>query len=534
MGARTGRTRMQRRFASLLAGITIGLAGCTAQATPVPEALPSPTPIFCDDGSNAFTPMPEDCVIPNQPVRPSILVEPKPAITAVATFPAGLRTLPPAISGHVRTIYAPASGMGAQLIGLGPDDTIYILVEQPVPFAKPTAAYLSPDVRASVVALRPDGSPKAGWPKAGVPVEGYPYSYHVNGEGTVFVAGGANPSTDEAKSVPTSLTITAIGSDGKVLPGWPYRTPAAVQAYEDDLLTGPNGMVCFVNLKPGALPYRYVRELAYCLGRDGILMPGWPYSGNGYLLLSPVIGPDGTLYVAQTTSDEISKPYPYGRPYQVIAIGPDGKPMRGWTPWVRSDDELPTWILPTADGRIQIVLGGDAGLARVVRLDATGKLLDDHVELPSMLSSPIYDDAVLTGDGSVFVAAAAQNGNAGEHLFNGHSNVLNAYSPDGTQMTGWPQRIGPSPSVDVAVGSHGAVWVAWTVYGPDNSTAESSVVALFDRGGKLLPGYPVATDLLSSDRDHCLFVGSDGTAYETVVAGTVVKLSGSRIVAFGP
>jgi hypothetical protein len=507
--------------ASAVAVICIAVAGCAAKATPVARPSGSPTPIFCDDNPGHYTPMPADCVVPTEAATPSVIptasVAP-PTIDPNFALPTGLATLPPAVSGHGKTIYSAPKGAGVKLIGLGPDDTIYVLLARPLASPKPTpkAAIVAPDVKASVLAIRPDGSTRPGWPSAGVSISGYPYSYKVNEQGTVFVTSGVNPYGGQAQDAQSSLTITAIGSDGKVLPGWPYRTPAAAQSYDPELLVpGPGGIVCFLNVKPGASPFGYdVPMVLYCLGRNGKLMPGWPYSGNS--LFSPAVGPDGTVYVAQTTSTDLSAGVT-SFPYRVLAIGQDGKPKLGWTPWARADNRGLTSILPTKNGRIYMLLGGDSGKAQLVTVDSTGKTLDDHPELGNAGTSPEYKDAVLASDGSLFVSI--DDGLTAE--------FVNAYSPNGTEMTGWPQRIGGWG--DIAVGSQGSLWVAWTVYGPGDTTNETSVVALFDKNGNLQPGYPIATDFLSWYHSYGLRVASDGTAYATVLTA-----AGSKIVAFGP
>ena len=514
-----GRTR--RSAAGALGVIAIALAGCTAALpTPAPTASPtaSPTPpIICDDGPNAHTPMPADCVVPSDawmpsPILPSLRAEPK--TTPIPTLPSGLATLPPTTPWHGRTVYSPPSGASARLIGIGPDDTLYVLVARPLPVPKPTptALFFVPDVAASVVAIRSDGSMRPGWPSAGVSVAGFPTSYKVNEDGTVFVASGPNPFGGKQNAL-SQLTITAIGSDGKVLPGWPYRTPAAQQPLDPELLVpGPGGMVCFDNVKPGVVPSGYdVPMVIYCLGSNGKLLSGWPYSGNS--LFDPAVGPDGTVYVAQTTSTELTSGVTTF-PFQVLAIGLDGKPKPGWTPWNRTANQGITTILPTKDGRVYMLLGGDAGTAQLVVVDGTGRPLSDRVESPD--GRPNYKDAVLAADGTLVVAT----GDGPQP----YPDLVNAYTSTGSQIAGWPQLIGGWG--DVAVSPDGFVWVAWTVYGSGGASDESSVVALFDRDGNLQPGYPMASDYMISYDGDGLFVSSDGTAYAST--GTA---SGTAIVA---
>jgi hypothetical protein len=470
---------------------------------------------MCDDGPAAYTPMPADCVIPTSSLPPPRFPSPSPQLppTPTPTLPANLAPLPSTVPWHGRTVYTPPAGSGAKLIGIGPDDTLYVLIERALPSPKPTASafFVVPDVAASVIAVRSDGSIKPGWPEAGTAISGFPWSLKVGSDGTVFVAGGANPFRGASGTSTTQLTITAIGPDGKVMPGWPYKTPAAMVPFDPELLTlGPGHSVCVVTVKPGASTAGYnVPMNLYCVGGDGKLVPGWPLT-SAMPLMKPAVGPDGTVYVAQITSTETSKVFPYAFPYAVLALGHDGKPKPGWTPWVRTDYQGLTSILPTRDGRVFILLGGDGGRAQVVLVDDAGRAQLDHVELGSSLGSPNYKDALLTGDGRLFVAVTDQ-------MVTSRVNVVNAYSPDGAQLPGWPQMIGGWG--DVAVSAEGSVWVSWEVVDANTEPRQVSAVARFDRNGNLAPGYPMACDYLSS-----LFVASDGTAYATSL---------SRIIAFG-
>ena len=523
MRASTPSARRRRYVACALGAIVI-VAGCVAQSTPSvrgpgqgdspsPLGSPSPTPpIPCDDGPTAHTPMPADCVVPTEEILPTFYLPPldtQPPKTDSPGLPPGLATLPPATAWHGKTIYAPPAGSASRLIGLGPDDTIYVLLERPLPLPDPTptSALVVPDVDASVIALRPDGSVRPGWPSAGVHVAGFPVSYKVNDAGTVFVAGGANPFGGDS-STQSQLTITAIGPDGKVVSGWPYRTPAALQPLEPNLLVpGPDGTVCFLQEKPGVPTGSDAPMMVYCLGGDGKVLPGWPYSSQSSLG-SPAVGPDGTVYVTHVTSTKTTT-NPYTYPYEVLAIGLDGKPKSGWTAWSKDGADGITAIMPTEDGRVYLLLGGDDGPAELIVLDLAGNTLRDHVELASTLRYPTYKDAVLTNGGSLFVAVDG-----------GDADVVNAYSPNGSQMAGWPQLIGGWG--DIAVGADGSVWVAWTVYGATTTTPETSVVALFDKNGKLQPGYPMKSSfLVSYHGSYGLAVASDGTAYDSAANGIV-------------
>jgi hypothetical protein len=408
-------------------------------------------------------------------------------------------------------LYALPSGTAGDVIGVGPDDTIYVLLARAAPTPVPTPAGLSlPDVKIAVDAIGKDGSHKTGWPADGVAVAGYPLDYRLAGDGTVYVASGARPIGAEAL-VPSSVTITAIGPNGKVLAGWPYQTPKALHyVNREPLVFGPDGRVCITDMKPGSASGDAASIVIYCVGRDGKTLAGWPYSFAHHLAF-PAFGADGTLYVEQIVPAQGVTNWPNA----VIALDPNGKPKPGWINWSPENNEPLSAILPAANGEVYVVVGGVYRRTSWVRLSANGGRLAG----PIAPSGSICHSAVLAADGTLLVATedhgpTAAGAPAGYSVF--------AFAADGSTKAGWPVEIGGFG--DLFLSPDGSVWAAWIdpegLGGP-----ETVVVAAFDRDGRLRAGFPMETGLFGGGR---IVFDSGGTAYAAANSA-----SGREIVVIG-
>jgi hypothetical protein len=393
------------------------------------------------------------------------------------------------------------------MMGVGPDDTVYIMLARPVstPAPAPTSAFSVPDVLASVIALRPDGTPKPGWPTAGVAVEGWPYDFAVGDDGTVYFAGGVNLYGANGKK-PSSLIVTAIGSNGRIVAGWPYRSPAAIQTLVVELLVVGRDKVCFTNRAPNSTATSSdVPTYLYCLGLNGKLLPGWPYKYD-HLLSMPAIGPDGTVYVEQVQPTTGSGNWPD----HVVALGPDGKPKAGWTTWSPPDFETMTRILPAPDGRVYMLVGGDSQAAKQVIVDGNGHELSNRSEVAGG-GRPTYEGVVLSPGGSLFVSTS--DGPAGY--------LVTGYDSQGAPLSGWPVLAGGSPSI--APTRDGFVWLAWPIYSLDGKN-DTSVVELFNAAGQLQTGYPMESRFIVTYHELGLYLASNGTAYANSSTTTAITI----------
>ena len=479
----------RRLLASGLAVISIVLAGCSgARGTPItsglPGASPAKTPILCDDNPDHFTPMPADCVVPSMPRVPWT---PSPSKTP---WPKSSSVLPKLAAWHGSEIVRLEPGSQAHVVGVQPDGSIAVLE-----YGNTGDRFLG-----ALVAIRPDGKPKPGWPIAGVPVPvGYGNDVMAK-DGTVYLSAITTTTTSDA---PTAIEVTAVSPEGTAVPGWPYESPAALHDNNSgQLVVGPSGQACFMDFLPG----RGAQDLngpsaLYCLGVDGKLLPGWPYTSNR-TMDHPTFGADGTIYVEQYSEKEPGS-------QEIVALGPTGKPVAGWTPWVVPSSMAPIVVAP--DGRVYLSVIGMSG-DELVTLAADGTLVSRS---KLAFSADQYIQQIATAaDGSLCVSSvdagdAVDSGDLA--LFGKTAAHVSCFAGDSSAKPGWPAAVdGPA---SIFLSHDGSVWMTWQIWGDGGVTDQA--MAVFGPNGKLRSGFPMETPDLGNDvlRGKGLVFDSSGNAY---------------------
>jgi hypothetical protein len=380
--------------------------------------------------------------------------------------------LPTSVPWHGTTVYKLPAGTGGMPIGVGPDGTLHLVTAR------------SSDLRVSVDAISRNGAHKAGWPSGGVPLSGYPYGWAVDSEGVVYVASAAMTGLT-ASPQPSPLTITAIGSNGKVVAGWPFRSAAAMHEISVDVMVGPDGRVCVMDEKPGPAVQSSskIPMVIYCLGRDGKLLPGWPYVSE-QPLWHPAMGPDGTVYVDQVTPTEGVSNWPD----VVLALGLDGKPKPGWTPWSPEGYPPIEAVVPAADGRVWVMLRASREGPNLALLGSDGHLTADRLGAFTSTSTFTGMPAatargmVLALDGTLYVST--YDGGGGDV----NDRFVTAFLPDGSVKPGWPVRVGGAAYLNPA--PDGSLWAIWEKYAGSSSERTFDLVA-FDSTGNLRAGFPM-------------------------------------------
>jgi len=491
MRAHPKRGRSRRLVAIGLVAISTVFAGCTgARATPAtpatsgrPSASPAKTRIICDDNPGHFTPMPANCVVPSMP-RASQTLRPK-----ETPWPKSSSVLPALAAWRGSEILRLPAQYQADVVGVQPDGSIVLL----------EYTNTGHGFRGALFAIRADGKPKPGWPAVGVPVPvGYGNQVMAR-DGTVYASAVATGTTSGA---PTSIEITAVSPDGKVLPGWPYQSPAALHDYNSgQLVSGPSGRVCFMDFLPGRAAQDLSRPSAlYCLGADGKLLPGWPYTS--YRPLDhPAFDAAGTLFVEQYVEKKPGS-------QEIVALGLAGKPVAGWTPWVVPTLMAPVVVAP--DGRVYLSVYGMSG-DELVTLAADGTLVDKkRLAFPTDQN---FHQMVPAADGSLYVSTF-HSGDLG--LFGKTASHVSALSSDGSAKPGWPADVdGPT---SIFLSPDGSVWMTWQIWG--NGQVTDQAMAVFEPNGKLRSGFPMETPDLGNDvlRGHGLVFDSSGNAYVIMYA----------------
>ncbi len=419
-----------------------------------------------------------------------------------------MATLPPGQERAGDVVYQAPTGSRLELIGAASDGTIYV--------GRWTSASgrFDADREASVLALGPDGALKSGWPASGIAISGIPAGWVVNDAGTVFFAAVQPDEVTDQHTYP--LTVTALGSDGKVLPGWPFKTPKAWQPLPLDLESGPEDSVCFEQARHDILVQTspaWPTEV-YCLGQNGRLLPGWPYS-SPTTTFGTAVTSNGTVYLVE---DAMTPDQPF---YRIIALARDGKPLSGWTATTQTgypsgDSTLSSPIKPLANGNVAVLEVPDGMRSSVRILDRSGATVR---QIPAAMQAgdglAYYETAVTDSDSRLYVTARSQT----DQL-----SYVNAFDADGKVLPGWPKEVPSRPTLALAGG--GEVWVL-----SDSSAPDAPSITLIDASGKIVSGYPVSADLANSKTllgyqyfTHPV-VGPDGGLY-------VVALGMSLIVRF--
>ena len=478
-----------------------GFAGFGAGVLLLVAIAAAPLVAACDDlaaPSGARTPM----VTPTE-----FVANHGPSASPTASASAG-PTLPTTKAWNGTVIRTLPSNTSSQIIGVGADGTVYLsllrALSTPVPSGR-----LFPDYATSVDAIGRDGSHKAGWPVGGVAVAGLPVDYKLAGDGTVYVESFEEPQVMTDNSL-SNAVITAIGSNGKIVSGWPYRTPKSRLALnaQQGLSLGRDGRVCFNEV-------RVDEALIDCLGRTGKPLQGWPYAIDHGLGI-PVIGPDGTLYDWQIVPTFQEQQAGLSReldvwPSEVLALDSKGKIKPAWAPWAPETNEAPRAILPSAGGVFVVVdrqspVGGAQG-TRWILLGADGRQKLAGTIAPAGGYADCHS-ATLMADGTLLVST--NNYGSDGTLADGSIYEIAA---DGSPRTGWPVHVQGFTSPFLS--PDGSVWAVWTDYG-DASPPGKGVIAVFNPDGSLRAGFPVLGALEISN----VAFGPDGTAY--VSAGTQI------------
>jgi hypothetical protein len=202
------------------------------------------------------------------------------------------------------------------------------------------------------------------------------------------------------------------------------------------------------------------------LGPDGHPRPGWPYTTTTDLTSWPVYGPDGAVYLAQTTDAGD----------WIIALGPDGKVKEGWPYAVPGElkwtvcgagcANVPDNPQVAADGTVYDSF--DSGIY-AVGPDGQAKegwpyVLPKGTSIPSACRGQLYGcppfDPVMADDGRVYVPRYDERSGAP------HDDLV-CLTPGGTLCPGWPVRL-PGATDDFEIDERGNVKVS--LGEPENSS----------------------------------------------------------------
>jgi LysM repeat protein len=298
----------------------------------------------------------------------------------------------------------------------------------------------------TIVASNVGGVPGAGWRRVLEPCW-EPYQAVVGRDATAYVS-VAYRSGEPSEVVQPGRLIVA-GPEG-------YRGGRPLEW--DYLERAPDGTVFAIETEAPEESYVFLSMTVAALGPDGNAKPGWPYTTTD-LTSWPVYGPDGTVYLAQTTDAGD----------RIIALDADGQIKEGWPYPVPGKLEwtvcgagcanVPRWPQVLPDGSIYdsfdsgIYVVGPDGQARA----GWPYVLPKGTSIPHMLGTPGWSAIapVIGRDGRVYVPWYDERSGTPHH-------DLICLTPAGAMCPGWPIRLPQRAAGKLEIDEHGIVhvWLA--------------------------------------------------------------------------
>ncbi len=290
----------------------------------------------------------------------------------------------------------------------------------------------------------------------------------IRSDGTLFILCGTDSSVTAGRVAVFNSAAKKLGSASAEL--W------------DGITMGAGGQVVAwrnETVRVGETGYAPLDTVLAALGTDGRPLDGWLKSVGGPAS-APVIGPDGSVYIAIESSEREA-------PSQLIAFDAAGNIKAGW-PHSLPDGTAPDGATPRMDGSgqpgvplypVSPVVGTDGtvywvvddpnGTEYVLAWDSAGHALPGWpVTLPQpvhiSLAGPCADWCGPYFDKPVFVKPASGSARLYLHL----GDTITALTEDGKVVSGWPKK-------PEAAGSTFYGWSWWSV------TPDGGVVALEER-----------------------------------------------------
>jgi hypothetical protein len=250
----------------------------------------------------------------------------------------------------------------------------------------------------------------------------------------------------------------------------------------------------------------------YCLGAGGKLLAGWPY--KSYRPIDhPAFGADGKLYVEQYDEQKPGS-------QEIVALGSNGKPAAGWTPWVVSA-AMVSPIVVAPDGRLNLATMAMSG-DELVTLAPDGTL--SSKTRPAFAADQDFHQMAAAADGSLYLSTMDTGDLA---LFGKTAAHISAFARDGSAKPGWPVAADGPASIFLA--PDGSVWTTWQIWG--NGRVTDQAMAVIEPNGQLRKGFPIETPDLGNEvlTGTGLVFDSTGNAYAIEYTGSgyaVAKIPG--------
>jgi LysM repeat protein len=298
----------------------------------------------------------------------------------------------------------------------------------------------------TIVVTNAGGVPGAGWRRV-LERCWEPHQAVVGSDATAYFSVAYR--TGESSEVVQPGRLIVAGPEG-------YRGGRPLKWHH--LESAPDGTVFAIRTDAPHESPDFLSMSVAALDPDGNAKPGWPYTTTD-LTSWPVYGPDGTVYLAQST--DVGD--------RLIALDADGQIKAGWPYPVPGKLEwtvcgagcadVPRWPQVSPDGSVYdsfdsgIYIVGPDGQARA----GWPYVLPKGTSIPHMLGTPGWSaiPPVIGGDGQVYVPWHDERSGAP------HDDLI-CLTPGGAMCPGWPVRLPQRAAREVEIDEDGIVhvWLA--------------------------------------------------------------------------
>ncbi len=422
----------------------------------------------------------------------------RPTITPAPTqtgAPAATPTAAP-----VWTNYVVSDQRSARVLAVATDGTVYIVTFQ---------ANGQAQTDEKLVALGPDGKPRTDWTAPQIPAGKVVQTAVAGPDGGLYLAIGSDFNSDAPVTKP--VTLLHLNSAGAAVAGWPVSIDTS--GLFDLIVAGDDIWLEWVNDSSTRTIER--------IGPDGQRAPGWPLVLHSGVLLAPIAGDQGVVFVSTYTVTQ-SSAGPSFSASEITAYGPDGQPVTGWHVPATKADRI-TYVVPIKSGLLEV---SESMMPNPAEAGDTLTWLNSD-GTPTGVTAIAPKNGLSAGisvgpDGVPYVAWGYGGYKMGDgSVVNATPGFVSAYGTDGKPLPGWPVQLSGWPDNDLTkvgplpIGPDGTIWVL------ERANGFAVTIHAFGPDGKPRLSKPLS---ITADYFTTSVVGNSGVLYTTDRTGSTTTV----------
>jgi hypothetical protein len=359
-----------------------------------------------------------------------------------------------------------------------------------------------------LVALGPDGKPRTDWTAPQIPTGKVVQDAVAGPDGGLYLAIGSDFNSDAPVTKP--VTLLHLNSAGAAVAGWPVSIDTS--GLFDLIVAGDD--ICFEWVNDSST--RTIERI----GPDGQRAPGWPLVLHSGVLLAPIAGDQGVVFVSTYTVTQSSAGPSYSAS-EITAYSADGQPVTGWHVPATKADRI-TYIVPIKSGLLEV---SGSTMPSATASDTLNWLNADGTATGATATAPkngLSASVSVGPDGMPYVAWGYGESKVGDgSVVNATPGFVSAYGTDGKPLPGWPVQLSGWPDNDLTkggplpIGPNGTIWVL------ERANGFAVTIHAFGPDGKPRLSKPLS---ITADYFTTSVVGNSGVLYTTDRTGSTTTV----------